>query len=121
MCISGHQHDLLVFEPGTVTPNQKLKYNSEYKKDKTYNGYLTDFKFVNLGVSKRGYEQFDSSKLTSMKSQIGVYTSVDFNKNIQTVKFTNSKGEAVEVLNFYAEINYGDTLVFSLENNKIVK
>ena len=56
-----------------------------------------------------------------MKSQIGVYTSVDFNKNIQTVKFTNSKGEAVEVLNFYAEINYGDTLVFSLENNKIVK
>lgn len=121
MCISGHQHDLLVFEPGTVTPNQKLKYNSEYKKDKTYNGYLTDFKFVNLGVSKRGYEQFDSSKLTSMKSQIGVYTSVDFNKNIQTVKFTNSKGEAVKVINFYAEINYGDTLVFSLENNKIVK
>ena len=105
MCISGHQHDLLVFEPGTVTPNEKLNYNSDYKPGKTYKGYLTDFNFVNLGVSKRGLEQFDSSNLTSMKSQIGVHTFVDFNKNTQTVKFTNSKGEAVSVLNFYAETN----------------
>ena len=36
MVISGHQHDLLVFEPGTVTPNEKLTYNSEYKPGKTY-------------------------------------------------------------------------------------
>ena len=56
-----------------------------------------------------------------MSSQIGVYTKVDLNKKVQTVQFTNSKGEAVEVLNFYANINYGDTLVFSLEDNKIVK
>ena len=121
MCISGHQHDLLVFEPGTVTPNEKLNYNSEYKPGKTYKGYLTDFDFVNIGVSKRGFEQFDSSNLTSQKSQIGVYTFVDFKNNTQTVKFTNSKGEAVSVLNFYADINYGKELVFSLETNKIVK
>ena len=121
MCISGHQHDLLVFEPGTVTPNEKPYYNSSYKPDKKFGGYLTDFKFVNLGVSKRGYEQFDDSTLTKTKSQIGVYIKVELNKNIQTVQFTNSKGEAVDVINFFADISYGDTLVFSLEDNKIVK
>ena len=41
--------------------------------------------------------------------------------NIVQYQFTNSKGEAVEVLNFFADINYGDTLVFSLETNTIVK
>ena len=121
MCISGHQHDLLVFEPGTVTSYEKPYYNKDYRPDKKFGGYLTDFKFVNLGVSKRGYEQFDDSTLTNMKSQIGVYTKVELSKNIQTVQFTNSKGEAVEVLNFFADINYGDTLVFSLETNTIVK
>lgn len=121
MCISGHQHDLLVFEPGTVTPNEKLTYNSEYKPGKTYKGYLTDFDFVNIAVSKRGYEQFDPSTLTKMKSQIGLYTKVDFSNNTQTCKFTDSKGQAVSVINFYADINYGDTLVFSLETNKIIK
>jgi predicted phosphodiesterase len=121
MCISGHQHDLLVFEPGRVKPNEKLKYNSQLNMSKEfYNGYLTDFNFVNLGVSKRGFTQLDSSKLTTTKSQIGVYTNVDFINNTQTVKFTNSKGEAIDVFNYYAEINYGNTLVFSLDTNKIV-
>ena len=51
----------------------------------------------------------------------GIVTIVDFKNNTQTVKFTNSKGEAVSVLNFYADINYGKELVFSLETNKIIK
>lgn len=120
MCISGHQHDLLIFEPGTVTPNEVLKYNKEFSSKKTYKGYLTDFNFVNLAVSKRGHTQTDSSNLTNMKSQIGTYISVDFGNKTQTVKFTDSLGKEINVVNPFADINYGKELVFSLKTNRIV-
>ena len=71
MSLSGHQHDLFVFEPGVVTPNEKLKYHGPFG-SKTYKGYLTDFNFPNLLISKRGYTQTDNADLTKVKSQIGL-------------------------------------------------
>ena len=33
MCLSGHQHDLFVFEPNVLTPFEKLKYTILGKKE----------------------------------------------------------------------------------------
>jgi hypothetical protein len=114
MCISGHQHDLFIFEPGLIEPNKTLKYNTKYYADKKYKGYLTDFNFVNILVSKRGKTQTDSSSLTNMKEQIGVLIKVDFNKNNQTLTYNTSSGELVDIVNPFYEKDYGNTIVFPL-------
>ena len=116
MCISGHQHDLLIFEPGVVTPNEVLKYNPLFSSKKTYKGYLTDFNFTCMTVSKRGKTQTDSASLTNMKEQIGVHIVVNFNQNNQEITFNTSNGDLVNVVNPYADINYGKSINFSLNN-----
>jgi hypothetical protein len=121
MCISGHQHDLYIFEPGFITPNTKLKYHSSYYENKKYNGYLTDFKFPCILVSKRGRTQTDDSALTNMKEQIGAYISVDFAKNEQVITYNTSNGDLVDVVNPFVgvdnpenEKSYGNKIVFPL-------
>ena len=120
MMISGHQHDLFVFEPDTAVYDEKgrLKYNDLYAKDKTYGGYITDHNFLNLLVSKRGYTQLDDAKLTKMKSQIGLATIVDFANNTQTCIYNNSNGEKVSIVGAFSTIDYGTDLVFDLDSNK---
>lgn len=121
MMISGHQHDLFVFEPGTVKYNEKGKmvYNPNYTSTKTYGGRMTDHNFLNLLVSKRGYTQTDSSKLTNYSSQIGMQTNVNFAENRQTCIYNNSKGEKVHMIHaFNDEIDYGTEIVFDLTTNK---
>jgi predicted phosphodiesterase len=114
MCISGHQHDLMIFEPGLVKPNETLNYNPDFSSKKTYKGYLTDFNFNCILVSKRGKTQTDSSSLTNMKEQIGVLIRVDFTKNNQTITYNTSNGELVNVVNPFAIKDYGNTIVFPL-------
>ena len=120
MMISGHQHSLFVFEPGTVEYNEKGKmvYNSDYYENKTYGGKVTDHNFLNLLVSKRGYTQRDSSKLADYSSQIGMQTVVDFKNNKQICTYNNSKGEKVHMVNAFAPITYGNDIVFDLTTNK---
>lgn len=114
MCISGHQHDLFIFEPGLITPNETLKYNPAFTSKKTYKGYLTDFNFVNILVSKRGKTQTDSSALTNMNEQIGVFIKVNFEQNNQTITYNTSSGELVNIVNPFFEKDYGKTIVFPL-------
>ena len=114
MCISGHQHDLMIFEPGLVKPNEKLNYNPAFSSKKTYKGYLTDFNFNCILVSKRGKTQTDSSSLTNMKEQIGVFIRVDFTKNNQTITYNTSNGELVNIVNPFAVKDYGNTIIFPL-------
>ena len=120
MMISGHQHDLFVFEPDTVTYNEngKMVYNSDFKENKTYGGKVTDHNFLNLLVSKRGYTQTDSVPLTDYSSVIGMKTVVDFANNKQTCTYNNSKGEKVHMVNAFAPITYGEDLVFDLSTNR---
>lgn len=113
MALSGHQHDLFVFEPGVVTPNEKLKYHGAYG-SKTYKGYLTDFNFPNLLISKRGESQTDNADLTKVKSQIGLQIVVDFNKQIQTCTYLSSYGKKVSIENPFADKSYGDEIEISL-------
>lgn len=120
MMISGHQHDLFVFEPDTVEYNSKGKmvYNPDYKANKTYGGLVTDHNFPNILVSKRGYTQTDDASLTNTKSQIGVGITVDFVNKTQKIVYNNSKGEKVHMVNAFAPITYGEEIVFDLETKK---
>ena len=96
-----------------------MVYNPNYTSTKTYGGRMTDHNFLNLLVSKRGYTQTDSSKLTNYSSQIGMQTNVNFAENRQTCIYNNSKGEKVHMIHaFNDEIDYGTEIVFDLTTNK---
>ncbi len=118
MFVTGHQHQLMIFEPGLITPNESLTYNSEYKPGKTYSGYLTDFNFPTFMVSKPGLNFFDDTKLTGAKSHIGMVVDADLDAEKEKVYYLNSKGEKVDVLNMFAEKHYGKEISIDL-NTKI--
>ncbi len=116
MLLCGHQHELLIFEPGLVEPNTKLVYNPKYD-DGTYNGYLTDFNFPSLMLSKPGFTQTDSQNLTT-KSVIGLFVDVDLNEMKETCSYRNSRGEKVEVVNPFYDKTYGEEFVIDLNTKK---
>lgn len=118
MVISGHQHELMVFDPKEVAPNEELTYNINYDcKGEQTKGYLLDFNYPSFTVSKRGYTQTDDNDLIKVKSQIGLNVYVDFNNKIQECTFNNSRGDLVNIVNPFKDINYGTTIKFSLETN----
>lgn len=120
MVISGHQHDLYVFEPGVYSydENGRMKYNPEYTSSKTTKAKVTDHNFLNLLVSKRGHSQTDSMPLTNYSSQIGMQTVVDFNERVQTCTYNDSNGKIISMVNPFADINYGEHLRFDLDTHK---
>ncbi len=115
MLICGHQHDLMIFEPELVEPFTQLTYNSKYKANKTYKGYLTDFNFPSFMVSKPGFTFSDDPGLSKAKSQIGLYTSVDLVNNIEVCYYINSNGEKVDVMNMFYEKEYGTIITIDLD------
>ena len=114
MLLCGHQHDIMIFEPGLIEPETKLKYNSEYIPNKTYKGYLTDFNFPSFMVSKPGFTFSDEPNLSSTKSQIGLFVDVDLVGNKETCYYLNSKGQKVDVMNMWAEKHYGTEITIDL-------
>ena len=117
MYLCGHQHQLMIFEPGLVEPETELHYNSSFKKG-TYKGYLTDFNFPSFMVSKPGFTYSDSTELSGAKSHIGFYVDADLATGKEVCHYRNSKGEKVKVMNMYAEKDYGDTITVDL-NTKV--
>ena len=114
MLVCGHQHDIMIFEPGLVTPHEKLKYNTAMYADKTYNGYLTDFNFPSFMVSKPGFTFFDEPGLSHSKSQIGLYVDADLTNEKELCYYLNSNGEKVDVYNMWAEKHYGTEITIDL-------
>ena len=118
MMISGHQHDLFIFEPGFdyKLENGRYVWNPNISSSKPYKGKITEHNFINVLVSKRGYTQVDSSKLTNMKSQIGLGIRVDFKNNQQTLVYNTSDGEKVNIESpFNNAKDYGTDIVFKLK------
>ena len=113
MFLCGHQHEIMIFEPGLIEPNTKLTYNSQYKKG-TYNGYLTDFNFPTFMVSKQGFTFSDNNDLFGAKSHIGFFVNVDLVNNKEVCYYLNSRGEKVNVMNMYAEKTYGTEITIDL-------
>ena len=114
MLLCGHQHDIMIFVPGLIEPETKLKYNSEYIPNKTYKGYLTDFNFPSFMVSKPGFTFSDEPNLSSTKSQIGLFVDVDLVGSKETCYYLNSKGQKVDVMNMWAEKHYGTEITIDL-------
>ena len=119
IALSGHQHDLWVFEPNTVTPFEKMPYNPNYKQG-TNKGQVTDFNFPTFLISKRGYTQNDSNKLTN-KIHIGLTVKVDLNTNTETVIYNHSDGGKVYMVNPFANISYGEEIVINLDTKVFKK
>ena len=114
MFLCGHQHDIMIFEPGLIEPNTKLTYNSNYK-DGTYKGYLTDFNFPCFMISKPGFTFSDDVELHAAKSQIGLYIDVDLANKKETCAYMNSRGEKVDVMNMFYEKTYGTEIIIDLD------
>lgn len=116
MCLAGHQHDLFIFEPGAVqcdpTETAPLTWNREYYADRQYKGYLLDFEFPTLMVSKSGLTQTDGDRKNAM---IGLSVTVDLDAGVQTCFYRNARGERVPVVNPFAEIRYGDLFTIRLD------
>ncbi len=121
MVITGHQHQIMIFEPGLITPNEELTYNPNYKENKKYKGYLTDFNFPVFMVSKPGFTFDDDTTLTNAKSQIGFYINASLATNKQTGFYLNSKGEKVEVMNMFYDKNYGTEFTIDMVTKSITK
>lgn len=113
MALCGHQHLLMIYEPGLIEPETKLKYNSEYKSG-SYKGYLTDFNFPSFMISKPGFTFSDDPGLANAKSQIGLFIDVDIPNNKETCCYINSRGEKVDVMNMWAEKHYGTEITIDL-------
>ena len=117
MFLCGHQHEIMIFEPGLITPNTKLTYNPNFKGG-TYNGYLTDFNFPCFMISKQGYTFSDDMKLSRTKSHIGLFIDVDLNNKKESCKYINGKGEAVDVMNMFFDKHYGTEIIIDLETKE---
>ena len=114
MFLCGHQHDIMIFEPGLITPNTKLNYNPNYKNG-TYSGYLTDFNFPCFMISKQGYTFSDDMKLSKTKSHIGLFIDVDLTNKKESCRYINGRGENVEVMNMFYDKNYGTEIIIDLD------
>lgn len=104
MNLCAHQHDIFIFEPGLVAPNTQLTYNPDFKNG-TYKGYLTDFNFFSLMVSKPGYTQDPSDEDES--SHVGLVIDADLTSKTQKIEYINTNGEVLNVVNPFSEKSYG--------------
>ena len=122
--LSGHQHDLWLFEPNTLKPLEKLTYNTDYEPAKAdgtpkkHKGMVTDFSFPTFLISKRGSSQTDSAELTQT-TQIGLTVKVDKDYTTETIVYNNSEGKIISMVNQFAS-NTTDTLVNYTYGNEIV-
>ncbi|MBQ0071111.1 MAG: metallophosphoesterase [Spirochaetales bacterium] len=103
IALSGHQHDITVFEPGRITPHETLVYNTEYKgvEGKKYKGYLTDFNFYTFLVARRSNKQAGDTQFYGDKEYTGLKVDVDLVKGTQRAKFTNALGKDLETVNIF--------------------
>lgn len=113
MFVCGHQHDIMIFEPGLIPPNTQLNYNPNYRTG-TYKGYLTDFNFPTLMISKPGYTFSDDYPLHAPRSYIGLFIDVNFTTQKETCYYLNSLGEKVETMNMFYDKSYGTEIVIDL-------
>ena len=90
-------------------------------KNGKYKGYLTDFNFPTLMVTKPGFTFSDDTTLTNAKSYIGLVVDVDLNLKKETCRYVNSKGENVEVMNMFYPKSYGSIFEIDLETKVFTK
>ena len=108
-----------MFEPNILTPYEKLTYNESFDSG-THKGQVTDFNFPTFLISKRGEAQNDSAKLTQ-KNQIALTVKVNFTSNTETIIYNNSEGKLINMVNQFANYNYGTEIIVNLETKEFKK
>ncbi len=103
--LSGHQHDLTVFEPGASTPGAELTYNSNFSGEtgKTYGGYLTDHNFYAFLAAKAANDQLSGTVSLRTSDFTGLCIEADLVSVTQTARFTNSLGRNVPVCSMFGD------------------
>ena len=119
MYLCGHQHQLMIFEPGLIKPFTELSYNPNYK-NKKYGGYLTDFNFPSFMVSKQGFTFKDATNITGAKSHIGFYVDADLSVGEERCHYLNSAGEKVDVMNMFYDKAYGQEIRIDLTTKEFL-
>jgi hypothetical protein len=84
-------------------------YNKDFSgtEGKTYNGYMTDYRFNAFICGKRGLTQHDEAPAGNTTDYVGMLVNVDLNSGSQSCLYMNSKGDIVPVVNPFAEYTYG--------------
>ena len=92
--LSGHQHRLYPFLPGTIEAGTRLTFTEGYsgRTGKTEESWLTDFTFPTYLVGRRSLEQKGGTS-SNYEDYTCLYTSVDFAAGTQTSAYYNSRGE----------------------------
>lgn len=114
--LSGHQHDITIFEPGLIIPKTPLTYNKNYKgvEGKSYDGYLTDHNFYAFLVGRLANSQLGNTLPHGTSQYTGLHIKVDLNTNKQTICFTNSNGEVVPVCNIFGNDDFNSEYIIDL-------
>ena len=101
--LSGHQHDLTVFAPGTAQPGKELTYNSYFAgvEGKTYGGYLTDHNFYAFLAARAANDQLSDPQSLRTNAYTGLCIEADLTDATQTARWTNSLGESVPVCSMF--------------------
>jgi heme/copper-type cytochrome/quinol oxidase subunit 4 len=101
--LSGHQHDLTVFAPGTAQPGETLTYNSNFSgvEGKTYGGYLTDHNFYTFLAAKAANDQLSDTKSLRTSDYTGLCMEADLTAAVQTARYTNALGQNVPVCSMF--------------------
>lgn len=101
--LSGHQHDLTVFEPGTGNADAELTYNRYFKgvEGVTYSGYLTGHEFYAFMVGRAADDQLSDTESLRTDAFTGLCIEADLSLGEQTARFTNSRGETVPVCSMF--------------------
>lgn len=115
--LSGHQHDISVFEPGAVEPFVELTYNPNFSgaENKTYKGYLLDNNFYAFMVARCASSQLGDTLPHGTKEYTGLRVNVNLDENVQTVSYTNSNNEIVPVCNMFSTDGFNNEYIIKLK------
>ncbi len=95
--LSGHEHELLQFLPGTLVPGETLVYSSGYTggAEKEEGGYMTDAHFPAFLAGRRSLQQQGGTQKDGMTDYVGFATRVELDLNRQVSNYINSRGEII--------------------------
>lgn len=112
MLLVGHQHELYIFEPGLVPPEETpMQWNEAYGGG-THKGYLLDFNFPSLMCSKHGYDQTHDIEETN--KMVGLTVRVDLENREELCYYNNVKLEKIPVVNPFWSKTYGEEITIDL-------
>lgn len=116
--ISGHQHDLTVFEPGAVEPGTEPVFNSHYSgaEGKAYGGYLTDHNFYAFLAARAANDQLGGTQSLGTDEFTGLCVEADLAGGVQTARYTNALGENVPVCSMFGADSPSETYEFPMKS-----